>query len=940
MMQRLLLSVLLFTSGLCGIAYEILYGRLLANIIGDQFVVSTAVLLTFLLGIGFGALHAHRWWRHLGAVEAGIGIYAVLFALNLPAVESFLYAQLPNMGTSVLTSLLVAIVLLAVPAFLIGISLPLFAAYAHHLRASEGYFAKSYGLYNLGAALTVIFIEFWLIRQTGITHAVYYMAALNVAVAFFLILFFRPVSQNETERTSGGGTGFPRAILVALAVSAVGSAIFQLTALRLGELLFGPYRETFAYVLCVVLLGIAIGSLLVNRLRIGFTTLMLFSILALCWTMGGLYWVMHQYSQYFALVKTNYWELVALRFACIAALTLGPAIAFGATIPALLNTLSVHLKAGDRALARSPGYLLYIASLANAAGFLLMCLVLHKRLDYGDLIVVVVGFSAMSIVVVAVMSEVKGIATTRHGLRWWGVVIGLVALVVGSRLQWNEELLYQGHKIFESDAFTKLETSADTWSERYKGEQDVLSISRRNGVPFFIINGKISIQLNKPSEKLVGAIGGVFSQDNRKALVLGVGSGATAASVGLLFDEVEAVEISGVILDNLHRLKEYNFGIIEMPNVKLIHDDALHAVRVAQGDYSLILNTVTSPLFFSSSKLYTTDFLEQVRDKLAPGGVYMTWLDSRVGDRGADIMVESVTEVFEHCGLAQITAVYLLMLCSDAPIVAHQPQLVAEQTQLAAYFREGDEIDPQGIAYQLLTTNLAALRNPQGAPLNRLDKPVLAFEMARVSKRGMPELKKRIAAGVNLQEIDEAFRYFDWSLPSMLDAMREVSGRNSNYDAFYEKYKSMRALTREAKTAEQAGDCEAAVEALSGALAIEGRSGNTGLALARCYEINGEHATALAAYRLEQESQPESVSLALVIGRVLIWQEHYEAALQEFQKVPTADRSGAYHFMVGQALSKLGRGEEAHQHEEIAQRMSGSLKRAASGAMNISGEPD
>lgn len=66
-LQRLLLPSLLFSSGLCGIAYEILYGRLLANIIGDQFLISTAVLLTFLHGIGLGALHSHSLWRGFGS---------------------------------------------------------------------------------------------------------------------------------------------------------------------------------------------------------------------------------------------------------------------------------------------------------------------------------------------------------------------------------------------------------------------------------------------------------------------------------------------------------------------------------------------------------------------------------------------------------------------------------------------------------------------------------------------------------------------------------------------------------------------------------------------------------------------------------------------------------------------------------------------------------
>jgi len=112
-----------------------------------------------------------------------------------------------------------------------------------------------------------------------------------------------------------------------------------------------------------------------------------------------------------------------------------------------------------------------------------------------------------------------------------------------------------------------------------------------------------------------------------------------------------------------------------MPNVKLIHDDAIHAVKVANDNYSLILNTVTSPLFFSSSKLYTVEFLQEVQRHLAPGGLYMTWLDSRVGNKGADIMIESVSSVFNHCGLAQLASSYLLLLCSDNPIIANHPYM-------------------------------------------------------------------------------------------------------------------------------------------------------------------------------------------------------------------------------------------------------------------------
>ena len=155
-------------------------------------------------------------------------------------------------------------------------------------------------------------------------------------------------------------------------------------------------------------------------------------------------------------------------------------------------------------------------------------------------------------------------------------------------------------------------------------------------------------------------------------MVLGVGSGATANTVGQIFDQVTAVEINPTVLDNLFRMKEYNFDIEANPRLTLVQDDAIHFVKANTEQYSLIINTVTSPLYFSSSKLYTDDFLRSIKPRLAPGGVYVTWVDSRVGDHGLDIILNTLGRSFANCALACVKDSYFLLLCSDDPVVARQ----------------------------------------------------------------------------------------------------------------------------------------------------------------------------------------------------------------------------------------------------------------------------
>ncbi len=90
---RLFFSFLLLLSGFCGISYEILYGRMLGNIVGDQFAVSASILLTFLLGIGVGAIYAHRLWPFLWLIEASIGVYGLAFSFGLETLDNWLLAM-------------------------------------------------------------------------------------------------------------------------------------------------------------------------------------------------------------------------------------------------------------------------------------------------------------------------------------------------------------------------------------------------------------------------------------------------------------------------------------------------------------------------------------------------------------------------------------------------------------------------------------------------------------------------------------------------------------------------------------------------------------------------------------------------------------------------------------------------------------------------------
>lgn len=529
-------------------------------------------------------------------------------------------------------------------------------------------------------------------------------------------------------------------------VASVASAIFQLLMIRIAEFVLGPFNETFALVLTTVLLGLALGSVVVGRIGLSFTGALLLSLVGLVALLMGLPHVMRLYAALYPQASASYPLLVGLKLSLMLVLMGLPAVGFGATIPALLRT------SGDD-VARESGRLLFYSAVANAAGFLLMAAVLHQHLDYGWLLVVIAALTASAILL---PSFRRGSAVA---------ALALVAVAVSAqRTSWDEMLLYLSYTSFQSPKRLHEAQRERTFADRFKGPEDVFAISWIDGKPFFFINGYISVGLTSPAERVVGGLSAMLSPRLDRALVLGMGTGATAGVVAPVFAHTDVVEINRVVLDNLYRMAQYNLDIERRPGVRIIHDDGIHWIKTTSTQYSLILNTVTSPRYFSSSKLYTREFFAMVLRRLTPDGVYVTWLDGRIGDRGLDIILQSLRDAFARCWLSYLRSNYFFLACSNGQLGLHQFGPVAANPELRRYFADAFALPVRVLPYGVLSVDAFALQGVRPAPLNTLNFPVLEFEMARLgAATPLREFKRRLETRLDLAQVQAAVAPFGWN---------------------------------------------------------------------------------------------------------------------------------------------------------------------------------
>jgi spermidine synthase len=721
--MRRLIAILAAASGLCGIAYELLYARLLTTYLGDMFHVGASILAAFLLGIAVGSFVAHRFSRWLWAVEIGIGAYAIGLAVLFDQYGRQLQeAWLPVTASSPVALVACVMTLLLIPAILIGFSVPLFTLLARDSARGQrrDAFRFVYQLYNAGAAGCVLFVEFVVLRELGIRDSLLSLAAVNCSCGLLLWWIQRQarVVVASPDEDMGVLPNAQSQMTVLFAVSVL-SGIYQMFLYKIAEMVFGPFHENFAIVLALVLTGIVVGSYAVGRRSRGFdrwlidgsiaVSLALLSITPLVW-----FWAFGNGVLGVVPVLST-----GLKIAVLGMMSAVPLAVFGGTIPALLRDLPESRSQAGRALA--------VSSLGNCLGYLLMVLWLYAAVSDRTL---AVGISAG--LLAAGLFAARS-SNSRLGIR---VAIAGGTLAVLAFL-WPSSFLNLGYDNYTSlETLTKTRSTISNVDIHRRFDSQISLLRTASGSEMVIINGYTSLvssagERTNLREMIYGLTPALFSTKFDRALVLGVGTGITAAATASVFEHTVAVEVNPSMLSLLPRWEQHNLSISTDPTVELVLDDGLSALLRSDQRFDAIVNTVTSPLYFSSSKLYTREFFDLVSERLADGGIYTLWFDGRVTEPGARVIFETLAGSFESCAFTYLNTTYLQLLCANQPLEMRDPASVnwddRIRERIAAH---GIGLELEEILGALVFPGRVLSETDWSAPLNTFDRPTLEFLMA------------------------------------------------------------------------------------------------------------------------------------------------------------------------------------------------------------------
>ena len=261
------IHVAVFAGGAAALSWEVIWQLQLALATGVSAEGAALTLALTMGGMTLGSfvmgrvLHGRKIARPLrayGLLELAIGLSGLALRPALRIVEHADSALPPETRLS-LVQLFGVVVVLGVPTFAMGASLPFFGMIAQRYRTRLSFL---YGLNTLGAAIGTLLLAFLALPAFGVGTSIFVVAAVNASVA--LVTWSLPDRHGDdtTERAAehaGPTLPFPSSALV---VFVTGFATFALEVAWFRSLrsAFLSTTSTFAILLAAVLLPLAAAS--------------------------------------------------------------------------------------------------------------------------------------------------------------------------------------------------------------------------------------------------------------------------------------------------------------------------------------------------------------------------------------------------------------------------------------------------------------------------------------------------------------------------------------------------------------------------------------------------------------------------------------------------------------------------------------------------------
>ena len=644
---------LLFCSGACALIYQTVWMRQFRLIFGVSTYATAAVLAIFMGGLGVGSAilgrraDAHprplRFYAHLELMIATASLFSPLL-LWIVAKIYFGVGGSVTLGLffATIARLLLALLVLGIPTFLMGGTLPA-AARAVESSDDDGRRRVSllYGVNTLGAVTGTLLSTFFMLETFGnlrtLLMAVLVNALVGIVARNLAVIPSEardPLRKYEEDPSPSSRLGMT---LAAAAIAGFAFLLMELVWYRMLAPLLGGSTFTFGLILAVALLGIGLGGAAYSfwgggaRATVGgfaLTCSVEAAALALPFVLGDRLAILANLLRSLGALGFH-GHLIA--WALLTLIVVFPAaFVSGVQFPLLISLLG----RGEENVGRQVG-LTYAWNTAGAiagslaGGFGLLPLL--SAPGAWRAIIVLLALLAIAATLVALRDR-QFAATVAATVMAIAAIVGTFALGptaawrhsgIGAQRAWIPDS-ENGTRDFEYTARRTTVWDAD-------GRESSVALID-TGDYAFVVNGKVdgSARGDSGTQVMAGLVGAILHPNPRRSLVIGLGTGSTAGWLGAVpsMERVDVVELEPAVLRVAAACHEVNHEVLHNPKVHIRIGDAREVLLVARDRYDIIFSEPSNPYRAGIASLFTEEFYRASAARLNRGGIFLQWVQA------------------------------------------------------------------------------------------------------------------------------------------------------------------------------------------------------------------------------------------------------------------------------------------------------------------------
>lgn len=775
--RRPLILLLTFATGAAGLIDQVVWQRYLARLFGNDGLATALLLAIFLGGLSSGyALWGRRsrqersLARSYGWLEATIGLWALLFPLLFGVVEPTFNRIAPaSMSGHLLLSTVAAILLIGPPTICMGATVPILTRLlATDAQGAGRTHAALYAVNTLGAVVGALLAGFVLIERLGLPGALRFAALLNLLAAiYFIARPFQP--RADLERPAAAALLPLRTLCLVAALSGFAFMTLETLAIRWTQLSLGSSSVHFSLVVGVIVGAIAIGSAFVSRRRHRDLNALV----------ANLRWVVVTLSLSFFWIDLSPWGAWMIRswftgdgasfggyyaalFAALLLLIGLPAALMGATLPLLFDLAGKSTREmGSRA-----GTLLFWNALGALLGGLIGGYLLLAPLGLGQSYLVAVAATWLAALVVT-LNLTKG----RSAARW--KLLATTSLFVATALLFPYDPLRFAVGTFRlrGESIGKENRTPSAFYDAYYANRTIVAYKDAPEGSFAVVenltpqqlvtmempavaaellaDGAITAPLSAPRSIVVNGksdsstfydretlrlsahLPALFGVQPRRAFVLGLGTGVTAAELTLYpsLERLHVAEISPTVGSFLPFFSASIRGLADDPRYRPHYRDAFRLLHAERERFDLIVSEPSNPWVLGVDQLFCQEFYALAASRLEQDGVLVQWLQRyATTDEIYQVVLRTLKGEFPHLRIFRGSE-------HDDLIVASRRPLRDDQLAIPAEIR--DSLTEIGIdQIDRLLERERALPPSSAGPVETLDHPRIHALSARAFFRG------------------------------------------------------------------------------------------------------------------------------------------------------------------------------------------------------------